>query len=463
MPDPDTANRPAAQAIVYPPPFAGDDVPAGRPPIRRPLRFVQAATVALVAVLGAFASPAIAGPPSGELGARSAGVGRGGTLDGALRRAGVEGETLGLVLDAAARSLDLRRLPPRTGVRATFDAAGRPLSVTVRDAPERMLRITLPDRIELLQLPVITSVETAIGTVESSVAQALSDEPHGMLLTLAFSDVMQWDVDLLVDPRPGDEVRVVYRRRRLGAVPDDLPRFGDAPIAEGETLGPGRILAAAYRGAEASAEAYWVSTGTGDDYFDAAGRPLRKTFLKSPLNYRRISSRFSNARRNPVTRKVVPHHGIDFAADTGTPVVATADGRVVAAGWDGALGRSVRLRHGSEWVTIYGHLSRIARGVRPGAEVAQNEVIGYVGSTGRATGPHLHYTVLHRGTAIDPMKMDNPPGRPLDESLRPRLDQAVRRWRAALGDSPTAIAAQDVRLSRPRPPADRRPGAASPG
>ena len=118
----------------------------------------------------------------------------------------------------------------------------------------------------------------------------------------------------------------------------------------------------------ASATAFWVADPAGrGSYYDAEGRALRKTFLKSPLNFRRISSGFSNARRNPVTRKVVPHHGVDFAAASGTPVVATADGRVTSAGWDGPLGRTVRVRHGSEYTTIYGHLRGFARGIRRGS------------------------------------------------------------------------------------------------
>ena len=133
-----------------------------------------------------------------------------------------------------------------------------------------------------------------------------------------------------------------------------------------------------------------------------------------------------------MTRRVVPHHGVDFAASRGTPVVATADGRVISTGMEGALGRAVRLRHGSEYVTVYGHLSRVAHGIGRGVEVRQNQVIGYVGSTGRATGPHLHYTVLRHGKAIDPMRMKNPPAKPLPDAMRPWLARAVQRWNPLL-------------------------------
>ena len=142
--------------------------------------------------------------------------------------------------------------------------------------------------------------------------------------------------------------------------------------------------------------------------------------------------RFSKARRHPVTRKVVPHHGVDFAADAGTPVVAAADGRVVAVGWEGALGRAVRIRHNGEIVTVYGHLRGFGEGIRRGAEVRQNQVIGYVGSTGRATGPHLHYTLLQRGRPIDPMGFRSPPVEGLPESLRPQLQLVKGRWEPIL-------------------------------
>ncbi|MDH3785516.1 MAG: peptidoglycan DD-metalloendopeptidase family protein, partial [Acidobacteriota bacterium] len=282
---------------------------------------------------------------------------------------------------------------------------------------------------ELLPLPLIRSTRHDGGVIESSVAQALGHLPNGASVTAAFADVMQWDVDLYVDPRPGDAVRLVYEVLTLGAVPTDLPHFGSAARETGEFVSMGRILAARYHGAVASAEGFWVADGSSaGDFYDRDGQPLRKSFLKSPLNYRRISSRFSRNRLHPVTRRVSPHHGVDFAAAPGTPVVATADGRVARAGWDGPLGRAVRVRHNGEYTTIYGHFQRLARGIRPGVSVKQNQVIGFVGSSGRATGPHLHYTVLRNKRPIDPMRMDNPSREPLAPSLRPWLDQAADRW-----------------------------------
>jgi len=360
-------------------------------------------------------------------------LGRGGTLSTTLDGLAVPSDCKQQFLTTAARYVDLRRLQPRSGVAVVRDGAGRVMSLGLRDAPESFLRVRFADdgpvATELITLPERTSIETSSGVVQSSVAQALSDRSDGVQLTAAFADIFQWDVDLLVDPRPGDVVHIVYEVRHLGQLPPDAAHFDGAANESGERIGLGRIVAASYDGTIEHAVAFWVADGNaGGNYYDSSGVPLRKSFLKSPLNYRRISSRFTHARRHPITRKVVPHHGVDFAAASGTPVVSTADGRVSFTGWDGPLGRAVKIRHGSEYVTIYGHLHRIARGIRPGVDVRQNQLIGYVGSTGRATGPHLHYTVVHGRRAINPLTMENPPTEPLDPSLRPWLELAVQRW-----------------------------------
>jgi len=361
-----------------------------------------------------------------------ASLGQGGTLGAAFERGGLSGEMRQAALAAAAEIVDLRRVPASTGLAFVHDD-DRLIGVALRTRSDRFVRIRFDAagqaRADEVLLPVETTVETAAAIIDQSVAQALSTTRHGTRLTADYADIFQWDVDLLVDPRPGDAVRMVYEVHRLGPAPDDLPGFANSATRQGEFLRLGRILAASYEGRIASAEALWVEDESGDgDFYDIEGQPLRKSFLKSPLNYRRISSGFSRARRHPITRKVVPHHGVDFAAAPGTPVVATADGQVVAAGWDGPLGRCVRIRHGSEYVTVYGHLKGFARGVRRGVQVRQNDVIGYVGSTGRATGPHLHYTMIRSGRPINPMTFENPPSAALAVAKLPLLEAARRRF-----------------------------------
>jgi murein DD-endopeptidase MepM/ murein hydrolase activator NlpD len=410
--------------------------------------------------------PAPAPPVDPVLRSETTSLGRGGTMAASLDRLGVPSDLRQPLLETIGEQVDLRRLSPQTGVVARIDESGAWRALAIRAEPERLLQVDIAVDVQepvlesrWIELPLDIEVRNVSGIVDSSVAQALASEPHGTLVTLAFADVFQWDVDLLVEPRPGDRVRIVYETKSLGRVPESLPSFGSAASRSGEFVEVGRILAASYAGRIASADAFWVEDGEGrGDYYDAEGRPMRKTFLKSPLNYRRISSRFSRARRNPVTRRVVPHHGVDYAAAAGTPVVAASDGRVVSAGWDGALGRAIKIRHGSEYVTVYGHLRAFAGGIRRGVEVRQNQVVGYVGSSGRATGPHLHYSMIHRGRAIDPMKMENPPVEPLDPALLPSLRIAVQRWRPLLDLGPD----EGLELARRDPESPRRrigPGA----
>jgi murein DD-endopeptidase MepM/ murein hydrolase activator NlpD len=334
--------------------------------------------------------------------------------------------------------VDARRLPPHTGLVATFRRDGSPDTVSVRSEAARYVRVTVGEtlRSEIVELPAIKLVDTVEGRILTSVTQALAHAQHGHALTMAFAEVFRWDVDLLTEPRRGDRVRIVYELERLGDVDGDVPSFGDAASRPGEFLRLGRVLAAAYDGALARSTAFWIDDDEVSGYYDDRGNPLRKAFLKSPLEYRTISSHFSKGRLHPVLRKVIPHHGVDFAAPSGTPVVAAADGVVTAAGWDGPLGRAVRIRHGGDMVTVYGHLRGLASGIARGAHVRQNQVIGYVGATGRATGPHLHYTMIERGRPIDPMKFENPPAEALPASARPRLAHALRTWAPVLGAIP---------------------------
>jgi len=362
------------------------------------------------------------------------GIGRRGTIDSTLLRLEVPNGPRLAVERALADELDPRRLSAGTGISVVRDETGRILRVNVRSDPDRFLRVWLdndtdPPRLEWVNLPAVKTIETVGGTIRSSVSEAISDHPDGVRLTNAFAEIVQWDVDLLVDPRPGDVIRMVYEARFLGRLPADLPAYDGEVGQSGQALGPGRVLAAAYEGDRASASAFWVDYGGGaGNYYDRDGRAVRKSFLKSPLNYTRISSGFSFSRVHPVTNHRAPHLGVDYAARTGTPVVATADGRVVSAGWNGALGRTVRIRHGSEYTTFYGHLRGFAKGIEAGADVLQNQVIGYVGSTGRATGPHLHYTIHHHGQPIDPLRFESPAAEPLEPTLAPTLQALIEQW-----------------------------------
>jgi murein DD-endopeptidase MepM/ murein hydrolase activator NlpD len=375
---------------------------------------------------------------------------RGEGLEAPLDRLGIdanEREALVAALDGVA---EVRRLAAGTGVGTVRGAAGALESLVLRTAADRVVRVERADtgweaRDEALT-PVVET-RTLAAEVATSVYEAVVDAGGSPELVLSFSDVFQWDLDFFADPRGGDRVVLLHEVLLRAAVPPATPRWREAADVAGEELGPGRILAAHYAGGKVQADGYWFDDPEG--YYDGEGNSLRKTFLKSPLSYRRISSGFSKARRNPVTRKVVPHHGVDYAAATGTPVVASADGRVVSSGWKGSLGRHVRLRHGSgRYETVYGHFSRIAKGITPGTRVKQNQVIGYVGATGRATGPHLHFELHDRGKAMNPLTMDNPSTEPVPDSARPTFERVRDDYRSALQETLRAAPARATVVPR---------------
>ena len=215
------------------------------------------------------------------------------------------------------------------------------------------------------------------------------------------ADVLQWDLDFNRDLQPGDRFEVLYEEVYL----------------DGEPYGLGDVLALTYQAGRRRLEAYRYGE---DAYYDADGQPLRKMFLRSPLPYSRVTSRFSHRRFHPVLKVYRPHWGVDFGAPAGTPVRVTAGGVVVSAGWDRGGGKTVKVRHPSNYVTAYLHLSRFAKGIRGGARVAQGEVVGYVGSTGLATAAHLDYRVQRNGRWIDPLTLAGvaAPAIPKAESAR---------------------------------------------
>ena len=177
---------------------------------------------------------------------------------------------------------------------------------------------------------------------------------------------------------------------------------------------------------------YFEQNGSGD-YFDEKGNSLERTFLKAPLKYTRISSRFSNSRYHPVLKIRRPHHGVDYAAPEGTPVHSVGDGVIIKKGYQRRGGGNyLKIRHNSTYVTTYMHLHGFAKGMKVGKHVKQGELIGYVGHTGLATGPHLDFRYFKNGTAVDPLKVKSPPAKPVDEQYRPAFDSVVQHYTAIL-------------------------------
>ncbi len=243
-------------------------------------------------------------------------------------------------------------------------------------------------------LPQVISGKLAGSSLEKSIEDAGADGS----LAYELADVLQWDLDFSRDLRIGDTFQIAFEETFLDGKYDSV-----AAITAVRYENRGRTISA-YR------------FGESGSYYDSEGRPLKKMFLRSPLKFSRITSRFSHRRFHPVLHTFRPHYGVDYGAPTGTPVMATANGTVTFAGWDRGGGKTVKLRHSGGYLTAYLHLSRFADGVRPGQSVKQGDVVGFVGSTGLSTAPHLDYRVSLNGTWIDPLSLTTVPARPLNGS-----------------------------------------------
>ena len=232
--------------------------------------------------------------------------------------------------------------------------------------------------------------ETFRGTVESSFFVSAVQGGMSPQVILNLADIFSGEIDFHTDIRSGDSFRLVFEKRYLN----------------GEFAGYGKILAAEFTNNKNNHTAIFFEDKNGQrDYYDLAGKSLRRKFLRSPLRYRRISSRFSHRRLHPILKIYRPHLGIDYAAPIGTPIVATAHGKIIYSGWKGGYGKFIKIKHDRIYVSTYGHLSRFARGMKPGKYVKQGQVIGYVGSTGHSTGPHHDYRLLKRGTYVNPLRI----------------------------------------------------------
>jgi murein DD-endopeptidase MepM/ murein hydrolase activator NlpD len=336
-------------------------------------------------------------------------IGRGEPLDLVLSRMGVAPAERFAVAEAFAEEVDLRRILPGETVEIARDDEGR-----IREA------ILQRDRLNSVVAKLDDGARTEVhaerretdrclrrldGTLDGSLYESVIASGGDSNVVMRFADLLGWQVDFLTEPREGDRFRMLVEEE----------------ILDGEFLGFGRILAAEYNGDRASARAVRYEDEEGVlDWYDDDGKSVRRAFLKSPLDYRRISSRFTGSRRHPILKTVRPHWGVDYAAPTGTPVSALGSGIVEFRGRKGGFGNYIEIRHSSTYTTCYGHLSRFSKGLARGARVEQGEVIGYVGSTGLSTGPHLDFRVRKNGNYVDPLKLDAPPGRtvPGSESTR---------------------------------------------
>ena len=336
------------------------------------------------------------------------------------------GQTFGEVLEAASvgwsdqNSLLLafreqanpRRM--RDGTRITFRWLRDPLRLRgvdvnlSKDETVRLLRDEAGWTSGLISTPFRVDTVLVSGVVQDNLWNAMDRNPsltdlrsQDRALVIDWMDrVFQWQVEFSRQVRTGDTYRLIF----------------EVEIRPDGSVRDGHIVAAEYVNGGTAYRAIWFDPNDDGDgtYYDETGKSVRRSFLMKPLQFRRISSVFSSARPHPILNVVRAHRGVDYAADTGTPVMATGDGVVIYAAWKGDLGNLVEIRHPNGWVTRYGHLSSFAPGIRAGTRVKQSQTIGRVGMTGLANGPHLHYEMRRSdGTALNPLRVILPPGDPV--------------------------------------------------
>ncbi len=346
----------------------------------------------------------------------SAVVPNGTTVAGMLGKHLLPESELSALVQAVTGSFDVRKL--RAGniykIDRLFD--GRIRSFEYEIDPTRALRASRRDgdialfEAEVVELPRTTSRVVVEGTIDReapSISQSLERAGEGLDLALSLADIFGGEVDFNSGLQPGDSFRVVVEK----SVREDGVFIGYGPVQAAEFMNDGRTL---------TAMRFMLPSGK-PGYFDKEGLSLTRFFLKSPLKFEpRITSRFSSSRMHPVLKYARAHNGVDYGAPTGAPIVSVSSGVVSFAGWTGGGGRTVRVKHASGYESEYMHMSAIADGVRPGARVGQGDVVGNVGMTGTATGPHLHYGLRKNGAYVNPGAEHQklPPGEPVPGAMR---------------------------------------------
>jgi len=340
-------------------------------------------------------------------------VGRNDTLDAIFRRMSLNKSDLAAIraLPGIRQSLDFLR--PGDAIKLTH--ADGDIKELIRKVSETqtldVVRQTSGFEAKIINNPVETRVRTATATIDSSLFQAAGAADISDAVALKLANVFAWDIDFVLDIREGDRFTAVYEQ-----IYQDGKYLRDGEVLAAEFVNNGKV----YRAVR------FVSDSGSAGYYTPTGLAMRKAFLRAPVEFTRVSSAFNPHRQHPILNTIRGHMGTDYAAPTGTPVHAAGDGRVSFAGQRGGYGNAVVLTHGSNVSTLYGHMSRFARNIHIGTHVQQGDVIGYVGMTGLATGPHLHYEYLTNGVHRNPQTVQLPGAEPLHaEALQRFRDMAA--------------------------------------
>lgn len=287
------------------------------------------------------------------------------------------------------------------------------------DAEEQLIIRRDADIFQVERVPIAYDVQTEIvrGQIDSSLFEAVTKLGETSELAMALANIFAWDIDFVRDLRQGDSFSVLVEKR----------------YREGKQAGYGKVLAADFRNNGELYQAFYFQDADGvGSYYDAAGNSLRKAFLKAPLEFSRISSGYTNKRFHPITKTWKAHPAIDYAAAKGTPIKTVGDGTITRIGYTRGNGNFIEVRHNGGYKTIYLHMSRFAKKMSRGKRISQGQVIGYVGSTGLATGPHLCFRMKLNDAPVNPYKVKAPAAKPVSTASMPSFNQKVAALRNEL-------------------------------
>jgi murein DD-endopeptidase MepM/ murein hydrolase activator NlpD len=352
-------------------------------------------------------------------------VRRNDTLDAIFRRMSLDLSDLSAIRNLPGIRQSLDYLKPGDAIKLTHrDGEVRELSRRVSETQTlSVVRGEGGFTAQLSENPLETRVRTASATIDSSLFQAAESAAISDAIALKLANVFAWDIDFVLDIREGDHFTAVYEQ-----VYEDGKYLHDGELLSAEFVNDGKV----YR-------AVRFQQGGNVGYYTPQGQPMRKAFLRAPVDFTRISSAFNPHRLHPILNTIRGHMGTDYAAPIGTPVHAAGDGRVSFEGVRGGYGNAIVLAHGGGTSTLYGHMSRFARDVHVGSHVQQGETIGYVGMTGLATGPHLHYEYLIDGVHKNPQTVRLPGAEPLRADVMPQFKLATAPLLAALDPAPNPL------------------------
>jgi len=316
------------------------------------------------------------------------------------------------LIESSKKIYNLKRIKPGSCITLKIDPTQHTINrLEFSFDDSHMLLVTKADqgyRASKEDIAFDTKLRTISGTIKNNLFEDGIEAGGYPQLILNFADIFAWDVDFFSDLRENDSFKLLF---------EEIYR-------DGKFVKYGKILAAEFINQKKLFRAFYFEEDKGKGgYYNDEGKSVVREFLKSPLRYSRISSGFSKRRFHPILRIYRPHSGIDYAAPTGTPVEAICDGKIIFIGWKGDYGKCIKIRHNHIYTSFYGHLSRFAKGMKQGRRVKQGKVIGYVGATGLATGPHLDYRLKKRGRFIDPLKFKSPRLHSICKALLPQFEK----------------------------------------